>query len=108
MSFINGLLCSGTVAYYHPELLDYFERNSQLLDHLTWKAVILSLIYIFVIRPVFAFIMLWGNDMKKTAEKAAVSFFGTRGIGSLFYLAFALNETGFEHESYFGQPWRLL
>lgn len=100
---------------YHRNLHDYAEQLEHilmlivllllggsiargLLDHLTWKAVILSLIYIFIIRPVFAFIMLWGNDIKKTAEKAAVSFFGIRGIGSLFYLAFALNETGFEDE----------
>lgn len=28
MFFQGGLLCSGTVDYFRPELLDYFHRNS--------------------------------------------------------------------------------
>ena len=30
-------------------------------------------------------------------EKATISFFGIKGVGSLFYLAFALNEAPFEN-----------
>ncbi len=32
MFFQGGLLSSGTVDYFHPELLDYFHRNSQIIE----------------------------------------------------------------------------
>ena len=32
-------------------------------------------------------------------EKATISFFGIKGVGSLFYLAFALNEAPFENSA---------
>jgi NhaP-type Na+/H+ or K+/H+ antiporter len=32
-------------------------------------------------------------------EKLAISFFGIKGIGSFFYLAFALEQASFRHEA---------
>jgi NhaP-type Na+/H+ or K+/H+ antiporter len=40
-----------------------------------------------------------------TKEKWAVGFYGIRGIGSFFYLAFALNETDFANDQ---QLWSLV
>jgi len=62
-----------------------------ILDHLTWKLAITGLVFLFIIRPVAAFVTLAGTDLH-IKEKAAVSFFGIRGMGSFFYLAFALSQ----------------
>jgi NhaP-type Na+/H+ or K+/H+ antiporter len=63
-----------------------------VLDHLTWKLAGVGLFFLFVIRPATAFITLSGTDLH-LKEKAAISFFGIRGMGSFFYLAFAISQT---------------
>ncbi|HSB93927.1 MAG TPA: cation:proton antiporter, partial [Flavitalea sp.] len=63
-----------------------------ILDHLTWKLAGVGLLFLFVIRPVTAFITLSGSGLH-LKEKAAISFFGIRGMGSFFYLAFAISQT---------------
>lgn len=50
-----------------------------------------------MIRPVLVYLSLIGTDLQKK-EKLGISFFGIRGMGSLFYLAFAFGETEFESE----------
>lgn len=54
----------------------------------SWEGVIFALIMIFLVRPLAGMLSLMGNkvDLK---EKLAISFFGIRGIGSLFYLSWA-------------------
>jgi NhaP-type Na+/H+ or K+/H+ antiporter len=67
-----------------------------ILDHLTWKLALAGLFFLFVIRPATAFITLAGTGLH-LKEKAAISFFGIRGMGSFFYLAFAISQTeGFQ------------
>lgn len=46
-------------------------------------------------RPLSGIIGLIGFDRAPWRERLAVSFFGVRGIGSLYYLSFALNEEDF-------------
>ncbi|WP_162427964.1 cation:proton antiporter [Pontibacter pudoricolor] len=65
-----------------------------LLDHLTWEGVLLGLGFLFIIRPLTAYISIF-KDNCSIREKVAISFFGIRGIGSFFYLAFAFNEANF-------------
>ncbi|MER2997306.1 cation:proton antiporter [Pontibacter populi] len=65
-----------------------------LLDHLTWEGALLGLGFLFVIRPLTAYIAVF-KDKCSTREKITISFFGIRGIGSFFYLAFAINEVAF-------------
>jgi sodium/hydrogen antiporter len=65
-----------------------------LLDHLTWNGALLGLAFLFIIRPLTAYIAIY-KDHCSTREKVAISFFGIRGIGSFFYLAFAFNEANF-------------
>ena len=52
--------------------------------------------FIFIIRPVTAYLALIGVNLHYK-EKGFISFFGIRGIGSFFYLSFALNETWFNY-----------
>ena len=66
-----------------------------LLDALTWPAVGFALLAIFAVRPIVAWFSLTGANCPPT-ERMAISFFGIRGIGSIYYLAFALQKGTFE------------
>ncbi|MGZ5248023.1 MAG: cation:proton antiporter [Flavitalea sp.] len=58
------------------------------LDGLTSQHMGVAILFLFVIRPAAVMLTLIGSDLN-LKEKIAISFFGIRGIGSLFYLAFA-------------------
>ncbi len=55
-----------------------------------WRAVPLALIFFFVIRPVATQIFLIKTPTGKW-QRILLGWFGIRGIGSLYYLAYALN-----------------
>ncbi|UEM18414.1 sodium:proton antiporter [Skermanella mucosa] len=63
-----------------------------LLSALTWQAVVAGLAFLFVVRPVAGLIGLAGTHMP-LSERAVIGFFGIRGIGSFYYLAYAVNHT---------------
>ena len=65
-----------------------------ILPPLTWTAAAVGLLVLFVVRPVTARVGLSGTKTPK-AERAAIAFFSIRGIGSLYYLAYALNHHDF-------------
>lgn len=65
-----------------------------LLDHLTMQGALLGLGFLFIIRPVSAYLTIF-RSKSTLKEKMAISFFGIRGIGSFFYLAFALDKLAF-------------
>ncbi len=67
-----------------------------ILESLTWKMAVFGVIFLMVIRPVTAFIALNGPKLHYK-EKGIISFFGVRGLGSFFYLSFALHQTFFKH-----------
>lgn len=64
------------------------------LQPLTWQMMLFSLLFIFAIRPITGLIGLQATSLHRI-EKAGISFFGIRGVGSVYYLAFALKETAF-------------
>ena len=66
-----------------------------LFSPLTWIEVVVGLSLVFVVRPVAGILGLLGTSLSWT-ERLVVSSFGIRGIGSFYYLAFALNEASFE------------
>jgi NhaP-type Na+/H+ or K+/H+ antiporter len=68
-----------------------------LLHTLTWKMALFALACIFLIRPSAGMAALIGANMHMK-EKLAISFFGIKGIGAFFYLAFALHQTSFRYE----------
>lgn len=68
-----------------------------ILNNLTWQMALFAAVFVFMIRPVTGLIGLVGTSLHRK-EKLAISFFGIKGIGSFFYLAFALNEVHFVHQ----------
>ena len=61
---------------------------------LTWPLVLLALLVIFLVRPVCGMLALIGTRMNRP-ERLTVSFFGIRGIGSFYYLSYAINREDF-------------
>ena len=66
-----------------------------LLVHLTWQAALAGLAIIFVIRPLTGLVALLGSSHPRD-ERLVISFYGIRGVGSLYYLAYALNREAFD------------
>ena len=64
-----------------------------LLGPLGWVEVATALFILLVVRPVTGLIGLLGHDAART-EKLTLAFFGIRGVGSIYYLAYSLNEIG--------------
>lgn len=67
---------------------------TQMFTYLHWEAVLLVLVFVFVIRPIFGRLALFNTEMSRK-EKWLVSFMGMKGVGSFFYLAFGLSEANF-------------
>lgn len=59
----------------------------------------LCLIFIFVIRPFFGIFPTFQTDMP-TKHRWSVAFLGIKGVGSFFYLAFALHEADFDQTDF--------
>lgn len=66
-----------------------------LLEPLNWTLVLSAILIIFLVRPLSGIIGLIGFKRAPWRERFAISFLGIRGIGSLYYLAYALNEEDF-------------
>ena len=96
---------------YHQVLHDFAEQTERLLTvlllllfggavvggllaPLTWPAALAGLILIFVIRPLAGFLSLRGAP-GYTAEHWVIGAFGIRGIGSFYYLAYAMTHAAF-------------
>jgi NhaP-type Na+/H+ or K+/H+ antiporter len=67
---------------------------SGLLEPLTWPAALAGLALILVIRPLTGFLSLRGAP-GRTAEHWVIATFGIRGIGSFYYLAYAVSHATF-------------
>jgi NhaP-type Na+/H+ or K+/H+ antiporter len=59
-----------------------------LLDHVTWQMGALAAVILLVLRPLSGVIALAGSNLG-AEQRWAIAFFGVRGIGSLYYLAYA-------------------
>ncbi|RYD81386.1 MAG: sodium:proton antiporter [Verrucomicrobiaceae bacterium] len=66
-----------------------------LLASLDGALVIIALLTVVVVRPLAGMVGLAGYQQAHRAERWAISFFGVRGVGSFFYLAYALNRYPF-------------
>jgi sodium/hydrogen antiporter len=93
--------------HYHKELHDFTDQIERillvvlliplggslaqgvLLDHINWRSILLIVLFLFVIRPLASLPAFLGGHML-IKEKLAIGFFGIRGIGSFFYLSFAI------------------
>jgi NhaP-type Na+/H+ or K+/H+ antiporter len=98
---------------YHRKMHDYAEELERLLmmvlllgfgavlvgggllQAMTWPAVAFALIALLVVRPVSCWIGLLGSG-RAVEDRAVVSFFGIRGLGTVYYLSFAMGHATFE------------
>ena len=97
---------------YHETLHDFAEQLERLsmmvllvlfggllvnglLDALDWRAVLFAMLAIFVVRPLAGWISLAATPPPPD-ERLAISFFGIRGVGTIYYVAYALGKHPFE------------
>ncbi|WEX73942.1 sodium:proton antiporter [Sinorhizobium numidicum] len=71
--------------------------DGTVVSALTWKIVLAALLTIFLIRPIIGWASLGGLP-QPFAEKAIIGFFGIRGVGSFYYIAFATGQVEFGTE----------
>ncbi len=69
-----------------------------LLDSLTWSGAVLGVLLVAVVRPLSGWLAMLGCSAPRR-ERFALAFFGVRGIGSFYYLAYATNQGAFSEES---------
>jgi sodium/hydrogen antiporter len=65
-----------------------------VLVPLGWRGAVVGIAIVLVVRPLSGVLSLLGAGCP-TGERWVISFFGIRGIGSVYYLAHALNEADF-------------
>lgn len=98
---------------YHEKLHDFSEQAERLLTMVLlvlfggaltgggllaavdWRVVLVAVLTIFVARPLTSWIGLAGLRMRP-AERWVISFFGVRGVGTIYYLAYALGRAPFD------------
>ena len=78
-----------------------------LLSNLDWRGLVIAMSLVFVIRPVagFAALSVGGQRLARgrslsldRRERLVTAFFGVRGVGSVYYLAYALGIAAFPEE----------
>ncbi|MBT2339894.1 MULTISPECIES: cation:proton antiporter [Pseudomonas] len=62
-----------------------------LATHWDWRALAIGALLFAVIRPLSVLAMPWGRLLDRP-QRLIIGWFGIRGIGSLFYLFFTLNQ----------------
>lgn len=65
-----------------------------ILDALTWQSALFGVIFVLLVRPLAGMLAMLGSPLP-WRERLAISGFGVRGVGSFYYLAFALNHAVF-------------
>lgn len=109
---------------YHLDMHEFVERLEQiltlvmllllgasatngLLQHADWRSVVVALALIFLVRPLAGMLSLSGRFDESgrvggllKGERWMVATFGVRGIGSLYYMAYAT-----DHAHFAGASW---
>ncbi len=105
-AFVSGLTLrrSETHLHFHRKLHDFSESLEHaltaillvalggaapaLLPYLDWPQAAIALGLILVVRPFIGWVSLAGTQLEGR-ERAVVAIYGVRGIGSIYYLAYA-------------------
>jgi NhaP-type Na+/H+ or K+/H+ antiporter len=81
-----------------------FALSGGLLEGLDWRGVLLAVALIFVVRPLVGWVALVVAPRRhpqpggmSPRARFTVAFFGVRGVGSFYYLAFAAGEVHVAH-----------
>jgi NhaP-type Na+/H+ or K+/H+ antiporter len=78
-----------------------FALTHGLLDSLDWRGVLVALALVLVIRPFAGWLSFLGHRTQVGArgldhrERLVVAFFGVRGVGSIYYVAYAAGAATF-------------
>lgn len=67
-----------------------------LLAPLTWELALVAVALVLLVRPATGLVAMIRMHRSPWRDRAAISFFGMRGIGTFYYLAHALESTEFE------------
>ncbi|EGF92623.1 sodium/hydrogen exchanger family protein [Asticcacaulis biprosthecium C19] len=99
---------------YHDDLHNFTEQIERLMmmlvlfcfglalakgaifTDLSWQVVLAAVVIVLLIRPAAAGLSLIGSG-PVAAERAVIAFFGIRGLGSIYYLAYASGQADFDH-----------
>ncbi|MDQ0823009.1 NhaP-type Na+/H+ or K+/H+ antiporter [Arthrobacter sp. V4I6] len=76
-----------------------------LLAGIGWPEILVALVFLLLVRPLSGWLAL-ARGKTGPRERIAISFFGIRGIGSLYYLAYALGEGDFSAQA--EQLWAII
>lgn len=68
-----------------------------LLDSVSWTMVAFVAVFLLLVRPLAGWVGLAGGRTG-ARERAVIAFFGVRGVGSLYYVAYAVSEGSFPGE----------
>jgi len=119
--FIAVFVCAVTIRAaehthgYHRVLHSYVEQLERLmtvvilvllggaiarglLEGIGWAEVAVAVVFLVLVRPLSGVLALAGGKTGPR-ERIAISFFGIRGIGSLYYLAYALGKGQFTEQA---------
>lgn len=81
-----------------------FALTNGLLANLDWRGVVVGLALVLVIRPVAGYVAFLGHRSQvghsglNHRERLVVAFFGVRGVGSIYYVAYAAGAASFPEE----------
>ena len=126
--FVAVFVCACTIRAgershsYHRVLHGYVEQLERLLTVLIvvmvggaattgllagtgWRDVVVAIGFLMVIRPAAGLLGLVGGRTGPR-ERAVIAFFGIRGVGSLFYVAYAIQHGSFAPEQ--DTLWRII
>jgi NhaP-type Na+/H+ or K+/H+ antiporter len=78
------LVCFGSIA-----------ASGQLLAVVDWRVLVVVVLAIVVVRPIIGWVSLIGAG-HASGETAIIAVFGIRGLGSVYYLAYATGQAEFE------------
>ncbi|MFE6861786.1 cation:proton antiporter [Nocardia sp. NPDC057668] len=70
-----------------------------LLTALSWPGAAAGVLLVFVVRPAFGWLALRRSPDLEPRERAVTAFFGIRGIGSVYYVSYALTRADFGAEA---------
>ncbi len=88
---VSEVLSFGDTVERLVEVLLVVLVGAALATHWDWRAVPLALALFFVIRPLSTRLLLMGTPTTNV-QRWLMGWFGVRGIGSLYYMSYALNE----------------
>ncbi|MFW0771974.1 cation:proton antiporter [Paenarthrobacter nitroguajacolicus] len=119
--FVAVFLCALTIRSaehnhsYHQVLHSYVEQLERLmtvvilvllggaiarglLEGIGWAELLVALAFLLLVRPLAGWLGLMGGKTGPR-ERLAISYFGIRGIGSLYYVGYALTQGNFDAEA---------